>query len=261
MIVRLSLAPSLLAAALAVAGCSKGDAPAGAAASTAAPTGTASAKAKAPAAPSGGALAGNAPIFQPKLATEQAPENYKVQFATTKGDFVVQVNRAWSPNGADRFYNLVKLGYYDGVRFHRVVDNFMVQFGIHPNPSVNGAWYNAFIQDDPASKSNKRGYITFATAGPNTRTTQVFINYSDKNARLDSMGFTPFGEVVGDGMKVVDALHKGYGELAPQGKGPNPFQMQREGDAYIEKNFPEIDRIKEAKIIADGEGSAPAKAK
>ncbi|EYF06511.1 peptidylprolyl isomerase [Chondromyces apiculatus] len=253
--------PALLAAALTAltmlgaSACSKGDAPA-----PGATTGSASAKseasaaaasaasAKAQPAPTGSALTGDAPIFHPELAKEQAPDTYKVKFTTTKGDFVVQVTRAWAPNGADRFFNLVKLGFYDGVRLHRVVDGFMAQFGVSPNPSVNGAWFKAFIPDDKREKSNKRGLVTFATAGADMRTTQVFVNYADKNARLDSMGFTPFGEVV-EGMSVVDSFYKGYGELAPQGKGPNPFVMQSQGDAYIEKDFPLLDRIKEAKIL------------
>ncbi len=170
-----------------------------------------------------------------------------MKFVTTKGDFVVEATRAWSPNGADRFYNLVKLGFYDGVRFYRAVDGFMVQFGIHPDPSVNGAWYKANIPDDPVVKTNTRGYVTFAMAGPGTRTTQIFINYADKNARLDGMGFAPFAQVV-DGMKVVDSLYKGYGETAPHGKGPDASRASREGEAYLAKEFPELDKIKEARL-------------
>lgn len=193
-------------------------------------------------------LDGNAPIFHPEKATEKAPDKYKVEFETSKGNFVVEVVREWAPNGADRFYNLVKLGFYDGVRFHRAIDNFMVQFGINGNPSINGAWYRATIPDDPGVKSNKRGFITFAMAGKDSRTTQVFINYADKNARLDKSGFAPFGQVV-DGMKVVDSLHKGYGELAPKGKGPDPSRTQQEGNGYLEKEFPQLDSIKKAKIL------------
>ena len=188
------------------------------------------------------------PIFHPEKATEKAPDKFKAKFFTTKGDFVIGVTRAFAPGGADRFYNLVKLGFYDGVRFYRVVDGFMVQFGINPDPAVNGAWYNAYIPDDPVVKSNTRGFVTFAMAGKGTRTTQIFINFVDKNKRLDPMGFAPFGEVV-EGMKVVDALYKGYGEMAPHGKGPDASRASREGEAYLAKDFPELDRIKSAKIL------------
>ncbi len=182
------------------------------------------------------------------MAIEKAPATFKTRFATTKGDFVIEVTRAFAPNGADRFYNLVKLGFFDGVRFHRAVPGFMVQFGVNGDPSVNGAWYRAPIADDPVVKSNTRGFVTFAMAGPNTRMTQVFINYVDKNSRLDSMGFAPFGQVV-EGMKVVDALYTGYGELAPKGKGPDGSRAAREGEAYLAKDFPELDRIKTATVL------------
>jgi peptidyl-prolyl cis-trans isomerase A (cyclophilin A) len=195
-----------------------------------------------------GAANGDAPIFHPERATEKAPETFKVQFGTTKGDFTVQVTRAWAPNGADRFYNLIKLGYYDGNRFFRAVDGFMVQWGIHGTPAVNGAWFRANIPDDPVVKSNKRGFITFAMAGKNSRTTQLFINYTDANARLDAMGFPPFGEVV-EGMTVVDSLYKGYGEGAPRGKGPDQGRLQREGNSYLDREFKELDAIKSAKLL------------
>jgi peptidyl-prolyl cis-trans isomerase A (cyclophilin A) len=191
---------------------------------------------------------GNAPIYHPERATEKAPETFKAKFVTTKGDFVIEVTRAWAPLGADRFYNLVKLGWYDGARFYRAVDGFMVQFGINADPSANGAWARAGIQDDPVVKSNTRGYVTFAMAGPNSRTDQIFINYVDKNTRLDSMGFAPFGFVV-DGMPVVDALYKGYGELGPRGKGPDPSRVAREGEAYLAKEFPQLDKIKTATLL------------
>ncbi|WP_211365639.1 peptidylprolyl isomerase [Polyangium fumosum] len=191
---------------------------------------------------------GNDPLFHPEKATEKAPDVFKVKFSTTKGDFVVQVTRAWAPNGADRFYNLVKLGFYDGIRFHRAIDDFMVQFGIHPEPAVNGAWYRAYFPDDPVVKSNRRGFVTFAHAGKDTRTTQIFISYVDKQARLDTQGFAPFGQIV-EGMKVVDSFYKGYGELAPKGKGPNASKIQREGYGYLDENFPKLDAIKEAKIV------------
>jgi peptidyl-prolyl cis-trans isomerase A (cyclophilin A) len=199
----------------------------------------------APAAPGAGS---DAPIYHPERATDKAPDKFKVKFTTTKGDFVIEVTRAWAPNGADRFYNLVKLGFYDGTRFFRAVDGFMVQWGIHGDPSVSGVWYRAAIPDDPVVTGNKRGFVTFATAGKNLRTTQIFINYSDGNTRLDGMGFAAFGEVA-LGMKTVDSLFKGYGEGAPKGKGPDQSRLQREGNAYLDKEFPELDAVKEAKIL------------
>jgi peptidyl-prolyl cis-trans isomerase A (cyclophilin A) len=237
---------SVLFALLTLAGCSRSDAPPPPEAppeGAPIPTSTAS-----PAPTAAAARNGDAPIFHPERAKETAPDTFKVRFATTKGDFVIEVTRAFAPHGADRFYNLVKLGYYDGARFYRAVDGFMVQFGINGDPSVNGAWYNAYIPDDPVTKSNTRGFVTFAMAGPGTRASQVFINFVDKNSRLDAMGFAPFGQVV-EGMKVVDSLYKGYGEMAPKGKGPNAAQAQREGEAYLSREFPELDRIKEAKLL------------
>ena len=143
-------------------------------------------------------------LRNPASLTEKAPATYKVNFDTSKGAFVVEVHRDWAPNGADRFYNLVKNGFYDDVRFFRVIPNFMAQFGIHGNPGVMAAWRPAQIKDDPVKQSNKRGTLTFATAGPNTRTTQLFINFGD-NAALDKQGFAPIGEVV-KGMDVVDKI-------------------------------------------------------
>jgi peptidyl-prolyl cis-trans isomerase A (cyclophilin A) len=177
---------------------------------------------------------------------EQAPASYKVKFDTSKGAFVVQVTRAWAPQGADRFYNLVKSGFYDNVRFFRVVSGFMVQFGINGDPAVMAGWRDRPIKDDPVTQSNKRGYVTFAMAGPNTRTSQVFINFAD-NSRLDASGFPPFGQVV-SGMDVVDKLNPEYGEGAPNGRGPDQSRMQREGNVYLAKDFPRLDFVKKATI-------------
>jgi peptidyl-prolyl cis-trans isomerase A (cyclophilin A) len=177
---------------------------------------------------------------------EQAPASYKVKFDTTKGPFTVQVTRAWAPQGADRFYNLVKSGFFDDVRFFRVVSGFMVQFGINGNPATMARWRDAPINDDPVTQSNKRGYITFATAGPNTRTTQVFINFVD-NTNLDGMGFAPFGRVIA-GMDVVDKLNAEYGEGAPRGRGPDQSRIQREGNAYLNSAFPRLDFVRKATI-------------
>jgi peptidyl-prolyl cis-trans isomerase A (cyclophilin A) len=185
-------------------------------------------------------------LKSPASLKEQAPEVFKAAFDTSAGAFVVEVHRAWAPKGADRFYNLVKNGFFDNCRFFRVVSGFMVQFGINGDPAIQGAWRNANITDDPAKESNKKGYITFANAGPNSRTTQVFINYAD-NAFLDSQGFPPFGKVV-TGMDVVQKLYAGYGEGAPQGKGPSQGQIQTQGNAYLEKDFPKLDFVKKATI-------------
>jgi peptidyl-prolyl cis-trans isomerase A (cyclophilin A) len=185
-------------------------------------------------------------LMNPAALTEPAPATYKVDFATSKGTFVIEVHRDWAPNGADRFYNLVKNGFFDNSRFFRVVSDFMVQFGLHADPAVSAQWRTAEIKDDPVKQSNQRGMISFATRGPNTRTTQVFISYGD-NARLNSMGFAPFGQVV-SGMDVVDTLYNGYGEGAPQGSGPEQGRIQREGNAYLTKDFAKLDYIKKASI-------------
>jgi peptidyl-prolyl cis-trans isomerase A (cyclophilin A) len=192
------------------------------------------------------ALAQSPNLANPAALTEQAPATYKVRFDTSKGAFVVQVNRAWAPNGADRFYNLVKGGFYDNVRFFRVISGFMVQFGINGDPALAAKWREARIPDDPVKASNTRGMITFATAGPNTRTTQVFINFAN-NARLDASGFAPFGQVVA-GMNVVDTLNPEYGEGAPGGRGPDQGRLQREGNAYLAQSFPRMDYVKKATI-------------
>ena len=185
-------------------------------------------------------------LSNPAALREQAPPVYKAKFDTTKGTFVVEVHRDWAPNGADRFYNLVKNGFYDNVRFFRVISGFMVQFGIHGDPKISAPWREAQLKDDPVKQSNKRGYITYAMAGPNTRTSQVFINFGD-NASLDSQGFSPFGRVV-TGMEVVDKLNAEYGEGAPRGRGPDQSRMQMEGNAYLTKDFGRLDYVTKATI-------------
>jgi peptidyl-prolyl cis-trans isomerase A (cyclophilin A) len=190
--------------------------------------------------------AGAVNLSDPATLNDKAPAVYKAKFDTSKGAFVVEVHRDWAPNGADRFYNLVKNGFYDNARFFRVIDGFMVQFGISGDPNIASVWRDANIKDDPVKQSNRRGTVTFATAGPNTRTTQVFINFGD-NAPLDGQGFSPFGKVV-SGMEVVDSLYKGYGEGAPHGNGPDQGRIQQQGNAYLEKDFPELDFIKTATI-------------
>jgi peptidyl-prolyl cis-trans isomerase A (cyclophilin A) len=185
-------------------------------------------------------------LGNPAALTEQAPATYKARFDTSKGVFVIDVRREWAPVGADRFYNLVKNGFYDENRFFRVISGFMVQFGINGNPQVSTPWRNAQIKDDPVKQSNKRGFITFATSGPNSRTTQVFINFGD-NSRLDGMGFASFGQV-SSGMNVIDQLYADYGEGAPSGRGPNQGRMQSEGNAYLTKDFPNLDFVRKATI-------------
>jgi peptidyl-prolyl cis-trans isomerase A (cyclophilin A) len=184
----------------------------------------------------------------PAKLTAQAPETFKVLFDTTKGPFTVEVTRSLAPNGADRFYNLVRSGYFKDIAFFRVLSGFMCQFGIHGDPAVSAKWREANITDDPVKGSNTRGTITFATAGPNTRTTQLFINFGD-NTSLDGQGFAPFGKVVA-GMDVVDKIDSEYGEGAPQGNGPDQGRVQAEGNAYLKKNFPNLDYIKSATIVS-----------
>ena len=185
-------------------------------------------------------------LGDPSSLNARAPNTYKAKFVTSKGTFVIQVHRDWAPHGADRFYNLVKAGFYNDARFFRVIDGFMVQFGISGNPDVSAAWTNATIPDDPVRESNARGTVTFATAGPNTRTTQVFINFNN-NAGLNGQGFAPFGKVI-SGMDVVDSLYKGYGEGAPRGNGPNQGLIKMQGNAYLVTQFPKLDFIKKATI-------------
>jgi peptidyl-prolyl cis-trans isomerase A (cyclophilin A) len=185
-------------------------------------------------------------LENPAGLREQAPATYKARFDTTRGVFVVEVTRAWAPKGADRFYNLVKNGFYDNTRFFRVISGFMVQFGINGDPNIMARWRTAQISDDPVTQSNTRGMITFAMAGPNTRTSQVFINFGD-NSRLDQSGFAPFGRVV-SGMNVVEAINAEYGEGAPRGRGPDQSRIQNEGNAYLSKDFPRMDYIKKATI-------------
>lgn len=181
-------------------------------------------------------------LLKPASLTAKAPDVYEVTLKTTKGDIVVQVTRSWAPMGADRFYNLVKHGFYNGAAFFRIVPTFVVQFGLNGDPAVNKAWKNANIKDDPVTQSNKPGTLTFATAGPNTRTTQLFINLGN-NAPLDGQGFAPFGQVT-SGMDVVQKLYAGYGERPDQGA------ITSEGKAYIDKNFPMIDKIETATITS-----------
>lgn len=195
------------------------------------------------------ATAADAPKAANKLAdpaalNEKAPEAFKAKFETTKGSFVVEVKREWSPSGVDRFYNLVKNGYYDGVKFFRVVPNFVVQFGIHGDPALAMKWLKSNITDDPVKESNKRGTLTYAKSGaPNSRSVQLFINLKD-NEGLDGQGFSPFGKVV-EGMDVVDQLYSGYAEGLTSLQG----RIAQEGNGFLEVNYPKLDGIKKAVIL------------
>lgn len=196
-----------------------------------------------------GACSRPSPLLAPSPAGLDlaAPDSFVVRFATTKGDFDVMVHRDWAPLGADRVFWLARNGYYDGARFFRAVPNFVVQFGIAADPKVTAAFRTRRIADDSVSRSNVRGTLSFAAAGPNTRTTQLFINLRG-NQRLDRLGFAVFGQVVA-GMDVVDSLHQGYGEGAPRGKGPTQDRITSEGEPYLAREFPLLDQIKGAKVV------------
>ncbi len=186
-------------------------------------------------------------LLNPASLNRTAPATFRAKLTTTKGDFVIEVTRDWAPKGTDRFYNLVRAGFFTDAAFFRNISGFMVQFGLSARPDVSGVWREAKITDDPVKKSNTRGMVTFATAGPDTRTTQLFINFGN-NARLDGQGFAPFGEVV-EGMSVVESLYSGYGEQPDQGS------IQSQGKAYLDRNFPKLDRILTATIVP---AAAPA---
>ena len=171
----------------------------------------------------------------------QAPAEFKVKLETSKGDIVLRVVRAWAPRGADRFHELVKAGYYDDIRFYRVVPKFVAQFGLNGDPKVTAKWRESKIPDDPVVKQNVRGTVVFAKGEPNSRTTNVFINLKDATS-LDRSGFAPFAEVI-EGMEVVDALHSGYGN------SPSQKRIVEEGNAYLDKDFKNLDRLKSAKVV------------
>jgi peptidyl-prolyl cis-trans isomerase A (cyclophilin A) len=213
------------------------------AAQTPAPKAPAKAPAKSP------APAVSSRLMHPELAKAKAPDLYRVKFSTAKGDFTIEVHRDWAPLGADRFYNLVRAGYFVGNGFYRMVPNVFVQFGIHPNPAVTKAWSTAPIKDDPRKQSNTPGTLVFANGGPNTRTTQVFINFQDNSSQLDSLGFAPIGTVT-EGFDVVKNLYGGYGEMKEMGGGGPSQQLYNEqGKAYLDKSFPLIDKIVSATVI------------
>lgn len=189
----------------------------------------------------------NAALKDPSKAKEKAPATFKVRFETTAGDFAVECKREWAPNGVDRFYNLVKIGFFDDVGFFRVVKTpkpFMVQFGIHGNPEVSKFWADANLPKDEVKETNARGMLTYAMAGsPDTRSTQLFINYGD-NARLDQMGFAPICKVLDDGMTTVDKIEGTYGETPSRAQG----EIQKMGNKFLREKFPKLDYIKAARI-------------
>jgi cyclophilin family peptidyl-prolyl cis-trans isomerase len=199
---------------------------------------------------SGGSVGAASALTKPDksaIATP-SPDSFKVAFETSKGNFTVMAHRDWAPRGVDRFYHLVQLGYFDDARFFRVLSGFMAQWGMNGNPRVTAAWEPLTIADDSVKQSNVRGMVTFAAgSAPDTRSTQLFINYRD-NRNLDGMRFAPIGQVV-DGMSVVDSLYSGYGEGAPDGGGPSQERIASEGNAYLTKNFPKLDFIKTARIV------------
>lgn len=188
-----------------------------------------------------------AKLQNPEALKEKAPAKFRARFETTKGIFVVEVTREWSPNGVDRFYNLVKNGFFDGVKFFRVVPGFVVQFGIHGDPSLATKWLESNIQDDPVKTSNKRGFLTYAKSSrPNSRSTQFFINLND-NIRLDADGFSAFAQVI-KGMEVVDKLYSGYANT-PNDPAALQGEIAAQGNAFLEKNFPKLDAIKKATLV------------
>jgi peptidyl-prolyl cis-trans isomerase A (cyclophilin A) len=195
-----------------------------------------------------GATAATVPaeVLTPPATDMTAPATYAVELTTSEGPIVIDVTRAWAPVGADRFYTLVQIGYFNDVAFFRVIDGFMAQTGIHGDPRVNAVWRDRSIPDDPRHQSNTRGMVSFATSGPNSRTTQFFINFGD-NSNLDPMGFSPFGRV--RDMAPVDRIHDGYGEGAPRGMGPAQARIQMQGNAYLRADFPELDYIQSARVL------------
>jgi peptidyl-prolyl cis-trans isomerase A (cyclophilin A) len=186
------------------------------------------------------------PLTKPALFTERAPDAFRAMFDTTKGPFVIEVHRQWAPRGADRFYNLVKNGFYDDSRFFRVLDHVMAQVGMSASSEIQAAWDKALIKDDPLRGSNKRGFVSFATAGPDTRSTQFFINLRD-NPAFDRQNSVPFGEVTSR-MDVVDALYSGYGDGAPRGQGPDQSLIRARGNAYLTREFPKLDYVKKVTV-------------
>ena len=189
--------------------------------------------------------AANPALTNPALANKTAPEKFRVKFATTKGDFVIEVTREWSPIGADRFYNLVDIGYFNNIAFFRAIQGFMIQFGVHGDPSISKHWSESNIKDDqPGKASNVPGFISFAKTGrPNSRSTQMFINLGN-NSGLDRQGFTPFGKVI-EGLEVIGKLNTEYGENQPGDQG----MFVQKGNEWLLQKYPRLDLIKSAQFV------------
>ena len=190
------------------------------------------------------------PLLRPDSYTETAPTSYRVRLETSAGDVVIDVHRDWAPIGADRFYNLVRGGFYDDARIYRVVEGFMAQFGLNSDPYVNQAWKSKFLVDDPVVESNTRGRVAFAKGGLHTRTTELFISYKD-NSALDGEGFAPIGEVV-EGMDAADGFYADYGDGPPRGAGPYQAMAQARGNEYLDAEFPELTKIVRATVETSG---------
>jgi peptidyl-prolyl cis-trans isomerase A (cyclophilin A) len=195
----------------------------------------------------GAQVAGGPSLKDPASLKEESPARYRVRVDTNKGAFVIEVTRDWAPLGADRFYNLVKHGFYNENRFYRVVPEVLAQFGLSGDAALNVAWHDATIADDPRKQSNERSYISFVTAGPKTRTTQIAVNLNDNQRALDAAGFVPFGRVA-SGLAVLERLYSNYGDGPPTGKGPDQFKILAEGNAYLAQSFPRLDFIRTATI-------------
>jgi peptidyl-prolyl cis-trans isomerase A (cyclophilin A) len=207
----------------------------------------------------GSSAASSAKALNPAACVAKAPDLYRAKFSTTHGDFVIEVHRDWAPLGADRFYNLVKCGYFNAAAFYRYVPNFIVQWGAAANPAVEKAWLNKNIKDDPVKQHNTKGTVTFAMGGKDTRTTEIFVNLRDNTGSLDGQGFAPIG-TVSEGMDIVEGLYSGYGDMAEMGgRGPSQGKLQTDGKAYIDKGFPKLDSINSTTIIFPEGTAAPAK--
>jgi len=195
------------------------------------------------------------PLYAPGRLHTEAPDSFRVSMVTSEGELTLFVKRAWSPRGVDRFYTLVTNGFYDDQRIHRVVPGQVAQWGLNGDGLVNSAWYEEYIVDDDVVLSNERGTVAFAKGGRNDRTTQVFINLRD-NPSLDDQGFSPFARVV-EGMEVADRFYSAYGDGPPRGEGPYGLQALRDGNAYLDGNFPELTRIVSMQVVefeSGGEG-------
>ena len=198
-----------------------------------------------PAPPPADSAAATAPAPAATPAADQAPATFRVRLETSKGPIVIQAHRDWSPNGVDRFYQLVQSGFYDDVRFFRVVPPFVVQFGMHGDPARNAQWANNGLIDEPVKQPNRRGTVTYAkSSAPNSRTTQLFINLQDNSGMLDQQGFAPFGEVV-EGMSVLDRLYSGYADEPTNRQG----EIAAEGNAFLNRTYPKLDFIRTAKLV------------